>query len=191
MHLTARLPNRIYVDYLPNTIGLGTPLHFYLDLDTLVAGDYDSPTGWYQRLPAPQEPGLQQVVYNQYAFCGRVQQVDVHQEDLDIYYFVLLDCGIPISFVALDLEADAGSGDLGQHVPDPGVWLSGVGRLSIDWGDKVDFPLTQTLNGTVTAIDRLVLRPGPGFGHIRPEEKLQPLSFAPDQIILTLHIINR
>jgi len=188
MHLTTRLPNRIFADYLPNIIGLGTPLHFYLDLDTLVACDYDSPTGWYQRLPVSQEPALQQVVRNQYAFCGRVQQVDVHQEDIDIYYFVLLDCGVPISLVAVDLEADAGSGDLGKHVPDPGVWLSGVGRLAMDWGDKADFPLTQTLTGTVIAIDRLVMRPGPGFGEIRPEEKLHPLSFAPDQIFLTLNI---
>ncbi len=188
MHLTVRLPNRIFTDYLPNTIGLGTPLHYFLDLDSLVAGDYDSPTGWYQRLPAPQTPALQQVVHNQYAFCGRVQQVDVHQEDLDIYYFVLLDCGVPISLVAVDLAADAGSGDLGKHVPDPGVWLSGVGRLALDWGDKADFPHTQTLTGTVTAIDRLVLRPGPGFGEIRPEEILQPLSFAPDQVFLTLNI---
>ena len=188
MHLTVRIPDQTYTDYLPHTIALGTPLHFFLELDTLVACDYDSPTGWYERLPAPQTSLLQQVVHNQYGFCGRVQQVDVHQEDLDIYYFVLLDCGVPVSLVAVDLAADAGSGDLGKHVPDPGVWLSGVGRLSLDWGDKADFPLTQTLTGTVTAIDRLVLRPGPGFGQIRPEEKLPPLSFAPDQIFLTLKI---
>jgi hypothetical protein len=188
MPLTVRLPDQTYTDYLPHTIALGTPLHFFLELDTLVACDYDSPTGWYERLPAPQTPVLQQVIHNQYAFCGRVQQVEVHQEDLDIYYFVLLDCGVPVSLVAVDLQANPGEGDLGKHVPDPGVWLTGVGRLAMDWGDKADFPFTQTLTGTVTAIDRLVLRPGPGFGQIRPEEKLQPLSFAPDQIFLTLKI---
>ena len=191
MNLTIRIPDRYYAGYLPNTIGLGTPLHFHLDLDTLVACDYDSPTGWHQRLPAPQTPVLQQVVHNQYAFCGRVQQVEVHREDLDIYYFVLLDCGVPISLVAVDLEADAGSGDLGKHVPDPGAWLTGVGRLAMALSDKAEIPLTQTLTGTVMAIDRLVLRPGPGFGLLRPEEKLAPISFSPDQIFLTLRMVNR
>ncbi len=188
MHLTVRLPNRYFSGYLPHTIALGTPLHFYLDLDTLVACDYDSPTGWYQRLPAPQTPVLQHVDQNQYAFSGRVQQVDVHREDLDIYYFVLLDCGVPVSLVVVDLQADAGSGDLGKNVPDPGAWLTGIGRLAVNSEDNEEAPFTQTLTGTVTAIDRLVLRPGPGFGQIRSEESLPLLSFDPDQIFLTLMI---
>ncbi|HEY53459.1 MAG TPA: hypothetical protein G4N94_08390 [Caldilineae bacterium] len=188
MSLTIRLPNQTYNDYLPKTIALGTPLHFFLDFDLLVARDYDSSTGWYERVSEQPAPILQQIGRDQYAFCGKVLAVEVFRREFDIYYFVLLDCGVPVSLTTVDFDADPGSGDLGQHAPHPGRWLMGIGYLALAWGDTAEHPCTQTLSGTVTALDRLVLRPGPGFGQLRPEEKLQPLSFAPDQIFLTLNV---
>lgn len=187
--LTVRLLNQAYTEYLPQTIALGTPLHFFLDFDLLVARDYDSALGWYERMNEQPGPILRQVDQDQYAFCGKVIEVEVFQRELDIYYFVLLDCGVPISLTAVDFDADPGSGDLGQQAPHPGHWLMGVGYLALDWGDTAKHPCTQTLSGTVTALERLVLRPGPSFGQIRPEEQLYPLPFAPDQIFLTLKII--
>ena len=189
MNLTLRLPGKRYAHYLPNAISLATPLHFFLEMDTLVAGDYDSPLGWYERVDEQPGPSLHQVGLDQYAFCGQVQEVDVQRQEMDLYYFVLLDCGAPISFVAVDLAADPGSGDVGQHAPHPGRWLMGVGRLALAWDDDLTHPLAQTIQGSVIGIERLVLRPGPRFGEIRTEDSLPPLPFAPDQIFLTLKII--
>ncbi len=191
MEITVRLNSEHYSNYQQGIIGVGTPLNIYIESGTLFAEQVEDAAGWYQRLSRPEEKALVQLNHNRYAFCGQVQDVHVDQDDLDIYYFVLLDCGLPVSLLVSDLRAETGVGDLGRNVPDPGTWLIGVTHLSIDWAEDMSLPVAEAVQGSVTRVERLVLRPGPGFGEFRSELELPLTPLAPDQVYLTLKIRDR
>lgn len=185
---TFRLSSHAYARYEHGVIALGTLLDVFVKSDLLAAAAYDDPAGWYIRSTSPQPPMLQPLGLDLYAFSGEVQQMRLEQTGLEIYYDVLLDCGLPISLLLTDLEARPGEGNLGRHVPDPGVWLQGLAHLGLEWGDMEALPVGQSLAANVLGIDRLVLRPGPGFGGLRSEGELPLTPFAPDQIYLTLRL---
>lgn len=188
MKLTARLTGEAFSRYEHGVISLGTLLDVCLKTDLLLAAQYDDTGGWYARVSGPQTPALIPVAPDLYAFCGEVQDIDVDQDGLDIYYDVLLDCGLPISLLVNDPGAHPEAGDLGKHVPDPGVWLVGIASLMVDWADQGTLPVAQGIAATVVGIDRLVLRPGPGFAGVRSEGQLPLTPIDPDRIILTLSI---
>lgn len=183
-----RLSSQTCARYERGVIALGTLLDVFVKSDLLSAAAYDDPAGWYVRAFSPQPPLLLPLGLDLYAFSGEVQQTHVEQSGLEIYYDVLVDCGLPISLLLTDLAAQPGEGDLGQHVPDPGVWLQGIAHLGLEWGDQEVLPVGQSLAANVIGIDRLVLRPGPGFGGLRSEGELPLTPFAPDQIYLKLRI---
>ena len=191
MKITARLTGEAFSRYEHGVIALGTLLDVCLKTDLLLAAQYDDTGGWYVRVPGgggPQTRALTPIAPDLYAFCGEVQDIDIDQDGLDIYYDVLLDCGLPISLLVNDTGAHPEAGDLGKHVPDPGVWLVGIASLIIDWADQETLPVAQGLAATVVGIDRLVLRPGPGFAEVRSEGSLTLTPIEPDRIILTLSI---
>ena len=193
MKLTVRLTDEAFARYEHGIIALGTMLEVFLKSDLLLAAAYDDPAGWYEKRAGHQERALIAVGQDRYAFCGEVDSNHVEQEGLDIFYDVLVDCGLPISLLLHDPDARPGDGDLGDHTPDPGARLAGLAALSLDWGDREVLPVGQALGATVVGIDRLVLRPGPGFGQLRSESQLQrhivaAVPFAPDQVFLTLAI---
>ncbi len=188
MKLTLRLTSEAFSRYEHGIISLGTLLDVFVKSDLLMAAAYDDPAGWYARVEEPLTKALIPIAHDLYAFNGVVQETRVEQDGLDIYYDVLVDCGLPISLLLTDLEAKPGEGNLGQHVPDPGVWLSGLAHLSIDWADQETLPVGQALAAAVVGIDRLILRLGPGFGALRSEGDLSFAPLAPDQIYLTLRI---
>lgn len=188
MKITLRLPSESFGRYEHGVIALGTLLDVFVKSDLLIAAAYDDPAGWYVRVGSSQPPLLQPLGLDVFAFSGEVRQTRVEQDGLEIYYDALVDCGLPISLLLTDHQAKPGEGDLGRHVPDPGAWLEGIAHLGIDWGDQEALPVGQSLAASVLGIDRLVLRPGPGFGSLRSEGELPLTPFAPDQIYLTLHI---
>lgn len=190
MKITLRLTAETFSRYEHGVIGLGTLLDVFVKSDLLTAAAYDDPSGWYIRSQSPQPRALQPLGLDLFVFSGEVQQTNVEQDGLDIYYDALVDCGLPISLLLTDLEAEAGKGDLGKHVPDPGAWLQGVVHLSLDWGDQEALPVGQALAASVAGIDRLILRPGPGFGSLRSESDLPLTPFTPDQIYLTLRVFG-
>lgn len=185
---TFRLTSEVFDRYEHGVIALGTLLDVFVRSELLVAAAYDDPAGWYSRLEAPQPPMLCPLGLDLYAFSGEVQQTQVEQSGLEIYYDVLVDCGLPVSLLLTDLAARPGEGDLGRHVPDPGAWLQGVAHLGLEWGDQQAMPVGQSLAATVIGIDRLVLRPGPSFGSLRAEGELPLTPFKPDRIYLTLRL---
>ena len=188
--LTVCLPGPIYAEFSGGIIGIGTPLEVFLECDTLIAEDHDGSAGWYQRLRSTDHlvPSLVHIDRHLYAFVGRVAAVDVTQDDLDIIYFAIVDCGLPVHMPLTDINADPGTGNLGQNRPDPGAWLVGLAHLQLDWADRTEKPASFTVGGTVTAIQRLVMRTGPGFGETRDEFELTSTDLAPDQVCLTLAI---
>ena len=188
MKLTARLTGEAFSRYEHGVIALGTLLDVCLKTDLLLAAQYDDTGGWYVRVPGPQTPALIPIAPDLYAFCGEVQDIDIDRDGLDIYYDVLLDCGLPISLLVNDSNAPPEAGDLGKHVPDPGAWLAGVASLIIDWADQETLPVAQGLAANVVGIDRLVRRPGPGVAEVRSEGQLPMTPIEPDRIILTLSI---
>lgn len=186
MKLTFRLSSASFGSYEHGVIALGTLLDVFVKSDLLTAAAFDDAAGWYVRLASPQAPKLQPLGLDLFAFCGQVQQTHVEQEGLAIYYDALVDCGLPVTLTLTDLEAQPGEGDLGRHVPDPGAWLQGVAHLGLAWGDQESLPVGRSLAASVVGIDRLVLRPGPGFGGLRSEGELPLAPIAPDQVYLTL-----
>lgn len=186
--LAFRLTSESFARYEHGVIGLATLLDVFIKSDLLMAGAYDDPSGWYVRVPALESRDLHPLGLGFYAFSGEVQETRVEQHGLAIYYDVLVDCGTPISLLLTDPDARPEQGDLGRHVPDPGAWLQGLACLSLDWGDQEVLPVGHSLAATVSGIDRLVLRTGPGFGSLRSEVELPLTPFAPDQIYLTLRV---
>ncbi len=186
--LTFRLPSESFSRYEHGVIGLATMLDVFIKGDLLMAAAIDDPSGWYVRVPSSESRELHPLGLAFYAFSGEVQETHVEQHGLEIYYDVLLDCGVPISLLLTDPDARPGQGDLGKHVPDPGAWLQGVACLGLDWGDQEVLPVGHSFAATVSGIDRLVLRSGPGFGSLRAEVDLPLTPFAPDQIYLTLRL---
>ena len=190
MKLTARLPAETFAALGYRGVHLGQPLSIYLYSDLLLAQAYDDTAGWYERLPVPLDPApaLVPVAHDLYAFRGEVQQTELVDTADGFLYCIIIDCGLPLTLLTTDLQAQPGQGDLGQHVPDPGAWLSGCCHLAIASEDEDDLPLTAVLTAAVIGIDRLILRPGPGFGTFRPESQLPPTPIGPDRIYLTLAI---
>ncbi len=188
MKLIARLTGEAYARYEHGVITLGTHADICLKTDLLLAAQYDNPEGWYERVVGPQPKALIPIALDTYAFSGEVLDMDLDRDGFDIYYDVLLDCGLPISLLVNDPASHPETGDLGQHVPDPGAWLVGIASLSIDWADQEVLPVAQGLSTTVAGIDRLVLRPGPGFAEMRSEGQLPLTPIDPDRILLTLSI---
>lgn len=182
--LTVRLTAEALGNYPEGIIVLGAPLHIVAQTEPLLPGDYDSSAGWYDFAAEPAEPALVQLDRNRYAFCGQVQDIFTQIVEAANYHFIHLDCSLPIGLIAVELEP-------GSMRPfRPGDWLHGFAALSFTWADDPICPWLHSLSATVTDIERLSLRLGPGFGQrFSPDDLPLPL-LGPDQVLLTLAVAS-
>ncbi|MCO6450383.1 MAG: hypothetical protein J5I90_06285 [Caldilineales bacterium] len=186
MQITVRLTEEIREAYPFGAIGLGTPLEFVVVSNVLFGAEYDDPPGWCVPSTSTQAKSFTPICHHLYAFSGQISDVLVEDEEDDRYYHALVDCQVPISLFGAQAFDGGASGK--QAIPRRGQFLVGFAYMNLDWADDVTVPLTKPLAGTVVAIDRLILRPGPGFGQNRSESEVLPVPLGPDQIFLTIDV---
>ncbi len=179
MSLTLHLPDHTFDDQRYLGIKTGALLNILIATDLLAEEAFDDAAGWFSMAQGPLTPVLAQVAGARYAFAGRVRQSFAwEEEDLSITY-LLLDTPTPITLLASNFD------DVPVAIAE-GEWLYGIANLKLVWEDALDVPIGQPLQAVVQDIQRLFLRPGPGFGLMQSVASLPPEPFGPDQVLLVL-----
>ncbi|RME82955.1 MAG: hypothetical protein D6775_09425 [Caldilineae bacterium] len=187
MNVTVRLTDDRYRTYPFGVIGVGTPLTIFLESELVFYADYAAPAGWCRRIGDVQPLQLTQLTQDRYAFCGRVRDLYSDRTTSDTCHHVLLDCTLPLNLIVAELEPR-------RQIASPaapfavGDLLTGIVHLTPLWEDVSVPPVGEPVQAVVRRIERLVMRPGPGFASYRSESELPHPELAPDQVYLTLDI---
>jgi hypothetical protein len=169
-------------------IMVGLPLVVQLDAGLLVMGQDDG-LGWFEKASWGHKL-LKPISLDRLAFCGRIGQVDTWRHGDEVLCQALLDCGQPLRVEVLDPDFAAAQPGYPHHLA-AGDWLVGVailrGRVASDPTDL----LWQPVRGTIVDIQRLSLSPtSQTFGTLRWFHGLPRQTFAPDQVFVTVEVVE-
>lgn len=186
MRVTFSLSDDQYAANDRSGIMVGLPLVVQLDAGIMVMG-VENGLSWFERT-TPGLAVLKPFSLDRCIFSGRVNQLEVFQEEGTVICQALLDCGVALRCDLFDPSFAPGQ----QGTPYDlrgGDWLLGLaslnGLLAFDPGDL----LWQPVQGTIVDIQQLSLSPGnPGFGTLRWLHGLAGRSYAPDLVYVTVEV---